>query len=61
MAGQIRFRIRYRDLCTPYMDYLFVSKDEMRKIVTGTGWRITRFLDSDGPVYVAVLEKEQEP
>ncbi|MDY7010656.1 MAG: class I SAM-dependent methyltransferase [Planctomycetota bacterium] len=59
MAGQIRFRIRYHDLCTPYLDYLFVSRDEMREIVDGTGWKISRFFDSKGSVYIAVLEKEQ--
>ena len=61
MAGQIRFRIRYRDLCTPYLDYLFVSKDEMSQMAAGTGWRVTRFFDSGGPNYIAVLEKEQSP
>lgn len=58
MAGQIRFRIRYLELCTPYLDYLFVSKKEMREMIDGTGWRIARFFDSDGPNYIAVLEKE---
>jgi SAM-dependent methyltransferase len=58
MGGQIRFRIRYHDLRSPYLDYLFVSRDEMRKIVEGTGWRIARFFDSAGPQYIAVLEKE---
>ena len=59
MAGQVRFRIRYRDLCTPYLDYLFVSRDEMQNMVTGTGWLIKRFIDSGGPNYIAVLEKER--
>ena len=58
MAGQIRFRVRYRQLCTPYMDYLMVSRDEMRQIVAGTGWRIVRFFDSRSSVYIAVLEKK---
>jgi SAM-dependent methyltransferase len=59
MGGQARFRIRYRDLCTPYLDYLFVSRDELRKIVAGTGWRITRIFDSPAAQYIAVLEKER--
>jgi SAM-dependent methyltransferase len=61
MAGQIRFRIRYRERCSPYMDYLMVSQEEMREIVAGTGWRIARFIESDTPVYVAVMEKEPRP
>jgi hypothetical protein len=36
-----------------------VSKDEMRQIVTGTGWRVARFFDSKISVYIAVLEKEK--
>jgi SAM-dependent methyltransferase len=60
MPGQVRFRLRYRDLSTPYLDYLLVSRDEMRRIVDGTGWRIARFFDSPGANYVAVLEKSKE-
>lgn len=40
MAGQLRFRIRYRDIINPWMDYLFISEDELRNIVAGTGWHI---------------------
>jgi len=63
MGGQLRFRIRYMTYATPYFDYLLVSKDEMRDIVAGTGWKIARFFDSaERPsVYVTLLEKEQEP
>ena len=60
MGGQLRFRIRYMKHATPYFDYLLVSKDEMRQIVYGTGWKISRFFDSKGSVYIAVLEKEQQ-
>jgi SAM-dependent methyltransferase len=61
MAGQIRFRIRYEGRCSPYLGYLMVSKEEMRKIVAGTGWRIARFIDSATSTYIAVLEKEPQP
>jgi len=59
MPGQLRIRVRYLTKATPWFDYLFVSKEEMREIVDGTGWRVARFFDSDGPQYVAVLEKEK--
>jgi SAM-dependent methyltransferase len=58
LPGQIRIRVRYRDLATPWFDYLFVSPDELRKLVEGTGWRIARLLDAEETLYVAVLEKE---
>jgi SAM-dependent methyltransferase len=58
MAGQIRLRVRYHTYATPWFDYLFVSKPEMRRILKGSGWVVKRFLDSRGPMYVAILEKE---
>jgi SAM-dependent methyltransferase len=57
MSGQVRIRIRYRTYATPWFDYLLVSKSEMRKIVTGTGWCIQRFIDSSGPLYIGIIGK----
>ena len=57
MSGQMRIRVRHRSLATPWFDYLFVSRDEMRSLVDGTGWRVPRFVDPHGALYVAVLEK----
>lgn len=59
MAGQARIRIRYKKHLTPWMDYLFVSKDEMQRIVQDTGWGIKQFIDSKGSGYVAVIEKDR--
>jgi SAM-dependent methyltransferase len=58
MCGQVRLRVRYKKYATPWFDYLLVSKDEMKKVLKGTGWRVKGFLDSDGPMYVAIIEKE---
>jgi SAM-dependent methyltransferase len=58
MSGQLRIRVRYHRYCTPWFDYLMVSPDEMKVIVTGTGWRVQRFLRSSSPMYVAVIEKD---
>ncbi len=58
MPGQVRIRVRYKAHISPWFDYLFVSKDEMRKILHGTGWRVAQFFDSGEPEYVAVMEKE---
>ena len=57
MGGQVRIRIRYRTYATPWFDYLFVSREELGTILDGTGWRLARTIDSDGPEYAAVLEK----
>jgi SAM-dependent methyltransferase len=61
MPGQVRMRLRYRTFATPWFDYLLVSKSEMKKILQGTGWRISRFISGDGPAYVAIMEKENKP
>jgi SAM-dependent methyltransferase len=58
MGGQIRIRVRYRKHATPWWDLLLVSRDEMRKLVDGTGWKVSDLLDEGGARYVAVLEKE---
>jgi SAM-dependent methyltransferase len=57
MSGQLRLRVRYRDLIGPWFDYLIVSPDEMATILEGTQWRIRRLLEESGSgYYVAVLE-----
>lgn len=57
LAGELRLRVRFRDLAGPWFDYLIVSTDELGEIVTGTGWTIARLLEDDGLAYCAVLEK----
>ncbi len=58
MPGQVRLRVRYKKCATPWFDYLFVSKEEMHGILKGTGWRVARFIDSKGPCYISILEKQ---
>jgi len=58
MSGQLRIRIRFRRYATRWFDYLMVSKDEMNEILKGTGWRVKEFIDSGGPSYIAIIEKE---
>ncbi|MHB8103921.1 MAG: hypothetical protein ACYDG5_00065 [Dehalococcoidales bacterium] len=60
MAGQIRFRVRYQKNATPYFDYLMVSKDEMKNILEGTGWRANKFIDSESSMYMAIIDKKPE-
>jgi SAM-dependent methyltransferase len=57
MAGQTRLRVRYLDAVTPWFDYLFVSRGELRRLLRASGWRVERLIDSDGPTYIAVLAK----
>ena len=58
MSGQYRHRARYRNLKGPWYDWLFVSRDEMREIVAGTGWVVRKFIEPEGAQYVGVIEKD---
>ncbi len=58
MAGQLRLRLRYRQYKTTWFDYLLVSKREMERIVQGTGWVVDEYIDSDEPIYIGVLRKD---
>lgn len=58
MSGQVRIRIRYKDVATEWFDYLFLSRAELEDLLEGTGWRLARTYEDDGPIYVAVMEKE---
>ena len=59
MPGQVRVRTVYQRWATPWFDWLFVSRRDMRRLLQGTGWRQVRVLGTT-PVepYVAVLERD---
>jgi SAM-dependent methyltransferase len=59
MAGQIRMRIRYGKIVGDWFDYLFVSPDEMEKILEKTDWRVKEFFNSEQVNYFAVIEKKR--
>ena len=58
MAGQLRLRVRHRDLATPWFDYLIAAPGEVSVLAADTGWRLARVVEGDGGLYVAVLEKD---
>ena len=62
MGGQLKLRIRFMQYSTDWFDYLYVSRDEMRELLEGTGWRVKKFFLSrnyrtDGE-YAAVIVKD---
>lgn len=58
MGGQLRIRVRYDNIIGPWFDYLFVSIDEMKKILEGTGWIIDKMIEmKDNPSYTAIIKK----
>jgi SAM-dependent methyltransferase len=56
MPGQLRVRVRYRELSTPWMDWLQVSQRELAGVLEDTEWRLSRTI-GNGPSYVAIIDK----
>jgi SAM-dependent methyltransferase len=56
MPGQLRVRVRHRELSTPWFDWLQVSRRELEELLEGSAWGLTRTL-GDGPSYVAVIDR----
>jgi hypothetical protein len=47
MAGQIRLRVRYRELATPWFGYLMVSQGELADLLNDTRWSIGHVFESE--------------
>ena len=58
MGGQIRLRVRYKNLIGPWFDYLFVSKKELQEILKNTGWCLKKVIPSKSSFYIAVIQKQ---
>jgi SAM-dependent methyltransferase len=56
LGGQLRLRLRYRELGTPWFDYLVCSVDEFATLVRGTPWNLVDVDDADAPYYLATLK-----
>lgn len=57
MGGQVRMRVRYRKYCSPWFDYLFLSLQELKALLDGTGWKLLDVFAVDGPSYAVHLER----
>jgi SAM-dependent methyltransferase len=55
MIGQVTIRVEFGGLVTPWFDYLYVSPDDLARIVPDTGWDLVDTLDEGEPFWVAVL------
>ncbi len=58
MAGQLRLRVRYKNMKTPWIDYLFVSPAELKKILKGTGWYLYKMFHPGKYTYTVVIDKK---
>ena len=57
MSGQLRIRIRHENIVGAWFDYLLASQKEMKEILAGTGWQISKILSDKGPGYTAIMTK----
>lgn len=55
MAGQLRCRIRFEDLATPWFDYLKCSLEELEELLVGTAWRLGAADMDEYPLYCVEL------
>jgi SAM-dependent methyltransferase len=58
MGGQVRIRVRYREIIGPWFDLLFVSRPELVSILDGTGWKLEQLLGGTGSAYIAIIGRE---
>ena len=59
MAGELRIRVRYKNLASPWFDYIMAAPEEVARVVDGTGWFLDRVIvQPESPVYFAVIQKD---
>lgn len=56
MPGQVRLRVRYRMMSSPWFDYMHLALAELEEIAGEAGWKIYRVFENN-PHYGVVLEK----
>lgn len=59
LPGQIRLRVRFGKLKSPWFDYLLVSPKEMENLLKGSDWHIEQLIGSGEPGYFAILRKKR--
>jgi SAM-dependent methyltransferase len=57
LSGQTKIRVRFEKTVTKWIEWMIVSKEEMEQIISGTGWKISQFIDSGNSGYIAIIEK----
>jgi SAM-dependent methyltransferase len=55
-AGQIRLRVRFRRVATPWFDYWFQSPSELRTVTEPHGWSLRHYEPLAFGSYLAVLD-----
>jgi SAM-dependent methyltransferase len=56
MAGRLRIRVRHQAAIGAWFDYLLLSRNQLKDLLRGTGWKVERFIE-EGFLYFAVMVK----
>jgi SAM-dependent methyltransferase len=56
LPGQIRMRVRHKNMATAWFDYLFCSVEELEQILETSPWQLDRY-EVEGAGYIAVLRR----
>jgi hypothetical protein len=60
LGGQMHLRVRYKKFVTPWTDYLFLSVDELKTLLSKTNWSLNNiYADNESNQYIAVLKKNE--
>lgn len=57
MSGEVRLRVRYKQYATPWINYFFMSQEELSYILQDTGWSVTQFINIYPGWYIAIIRK----
>lgn len=56
-GGEVKIRVRYQNIISPWFNYWLAAKSEIQKMLDGTDWHIQKFIESKGPIYIAIIVK----
>lgn len=57
MSGQTRIRVRFEKTVSEWLEWMMVSKEEMKELLKGTGWKTSDFIESENSQYIAIIKK----
>lgn len=57
LPGQLRLRVRWTNLATPWFDYLYLPVDQLAGLAAASGWELVEATTSGNP-YLAVLRRQ---
>ena len=58
MPGEVRLRARYHSYRGPWFRLLWLSPNELSRLVKGTGFRVLKIRKSRGPQYAVILGRQ---